>query len=89
MFLFFSLFVSFFLSSFFSFLVNCMCYSKDNANSNDSGHIFVIRENTHLKHRCLLRLKILMICLYNAYFRIILQGVIVSQKTQKTCLRFN
>ena len=26
--------------------------SKDNAKSNDSDHIFVIRENTHLKHRC-------------------------------------
>ena len=26
--------------------------SKDNAKSNDSDHIFVIRENTRLKHRC-------------------------------------
>ena len=26
--------------------------SKDNAKSNDSDHIFVSRENTHLKHRC-------------------------------------
>ena len=26
--------------------------SKDNAKSNDSDHIFVIRENMHLKHRC-------------------------------------
>ena len=26
--------------------------SQDNAKSNDSDHIFVIRENTHLKHRC-------------------------------------
>ena len=26
--------------------------SKDNAKSNDSDPIFVIRENTHLKHRC-------------------------------------
>ena len=26
--------------------------SKDNAKSNYSDHIFVIRENTHLKHRC-------------------------------------
>ena len=26
--------------------------SKDNAKSNDSDLIFVIRENTHLKHRC-------------------------------------
>ena len=25
--------------------------SKDNAKSNDSDHIFVIRENTRLKHR--------------------------------------
>ena len=29
------------------------CVSKnDNAKSNDSDHIFVIRENTRLKHRC-------------------------------------
>ena len=26
--------------------------SKYNAKSNDSDHIFVIRENTRLKHRC-------------------------------------
>ena len=26
--------------------------SKVNAKSNDCDHIFVIRENTHLKHRC-------------------------------------
>ena len=26
--------------------------SKDNAKSNDSDHIFVIRENMCLKHRC-------------------------------------
>ena len=26
--------------------------SKDSAKSNDSDHIFVIRENTRLKHRC-------------------------------------
>ena len=26
--------------------------SKENAKSNDSDHIFVIRENTRLKHRC-------------------------------------
>ena len=26
--------------------------SKDNAKSNESDHIFVIRENTRLKHRC-------------------------------------
>ena len=26
--------------------------SKDIAKSNDSDHIFVIRENTRLKHRC-------------------------------------
>ena len=26
--------------------------SKDNAKSNDSDHIFVIRENTRRKHRC-------------------------------------
>ena len=26
--------------------------NKDNANSNDSEHSFVIRENTRLKHRC-------------------------------------
>ena len=26
--------------------------SKDNAKSNDSDHIFVVRENTCLKHRC-------------------------------------
>ena len=25
---------------------------KDNARSKDSGHIFVIRENMRLKHRC-------------------------------------
>ena len=26
--------------------------SKDNAKSNDSDHMFVIRENMRLKHRC-------------------------------------
>ena len=26
--------------------------SKDNAKSNDSDHIFVIRENMRIKHRC-------------------------------------
>ena len=26
--------------------------SKNNPKSNDSDHIFVIRENTRLKHRC-------------------------------------
>ena len=28
------------------------CKLQDNANSNDSNHIFVIQENTRLKHRC-------------------------------------
>ena len=32
--------------------------SKDNAKSNDSDHIFVIRENTRLKHRCPLMRKV-------------------------------
>ena len=26
--------------------------SKDNAKSNDSDHIFAVRENMRLKHRC-------------------------------------
>ena len=30
----------------------CVYNSKDNAKSNDSDHIFVIRENTRLKPRC-------------------------------------
>ena len=29
----------------------CVC-SKGNAKSNDSNHIFVIRENMRLEHRC-------------------------------------
>ena len=35
-----------------SFYFTCVS-SKDNAKSNDSDHIFVIRENTSLKHKCL------------------------------------